>query len=167
MSRGRIKTYDEASNEFHMLIGYCIAEWASIDDQLFRIFRHCTGAKEEQAAIIYYKTPGLNVRLTMVDEIVRSVLPKNPKQTGGHDHPNMKRWKEIFCKCNKLFATRRRIAHQPVRAQETLIPTPPPNAPYYLDMNPGLDMTLQASFEIYTSQTEQMRGNGAGYRLLR
>jgi hypothetical protein len=59
-----------------MMIGYCIAEWAGIDDELFRIFQHCTGAKEQQAAIIYYRTPGLNVRLGLVDEIVRSVLPK-------------------------------------------------------------------------------------------
>jgi hypothetical protein len=59
-----------------MKIGDCIAEWAGIDDELFRIFQHCTGAKEQQAAIIYYRTPGLNVRLGLVDEIVRSVSPK-------------------------------------------------------------------------------------------
>jgi hypothetical protein len=75
MLRASTKGYDATRNEFYMMIGYCIAEWAGIDDELFRIFQHCTGAKEQQAAIIYYRTPGLNVRLGLVDEIVRSVLP--------------------------------------------------------------------------------------------
>ena len=64
------KKPDEIRDEFHMMIGYCIAEWAGIDDELFRIFQQCTGAKEKQAAIVYYRTPALNVRLGLVDEIV-------------------------------------------------------------------------------------------------
>jgi hypothetical protein len=67
---------NKTRDEFHMMIGYCIAEWAGIDDELFRIFQHCTEAKEQQAAIVYYRAPGLNVRLGLVNEIVRSVLPQ-------------------------------------------------------------------------------------------
>jgi|HubBroStandDraft_6_1064221.scaffolds.fasta_scaffold307828_1 hypothetical protein len=146
------KGYDKTRDEFHMKIGDCIAEWAGIDDELFRIFQHCTGAKEQQAAIIYYRTPGLNVRLGLVDEIVRSVLPQT--QPGGKDHPTLVRWKAINSDCNDLFGTRRRIAHQPVRAQETLVPMPRLKAPYYATTN----MMSQASFEIYMTEIEKCRG---------
>jgi hypothetical protein len=153
------KSYDQTRNEFHMMIGYCVAEWAGIDDELFRIFQHCTGVKEKQAAILYYRTPGLDSRLKMVDEIVRSVLPKKPDRAGSHDHPDVKRWKKISAQCSNLFGTRRRIAHQPVRAQETLAPAGPPPIPYLYIMDQSVNnMTMQASFEIYTSQTEMMRG---------
>ena len=27
------------ADEFHMMLGYCIAAWADVDDLLFRIFR--------------------------------------------------------------------------------------------------------------------------------
>jgi hypothetical protein len=111
---------NKTRDEFHMMIGYCIAEWAGIDDELFRIFQHCTGAKEQQTAIVYYRAPGLNVRLGLVNEIVRSVLPQT--HPAGKDHPKLARWKAINMDCEDLFATRRRIAHRPVRAQETLVP---------------------------------------------
>jgi hypothetical protein len=44
------------ADEFHMMLGYCIAAWADVDDLLFRIFRECIGP-HLQCAIIYYKTP--------------------------------------------------------------------------------------------------------------
>jgi hypothetical protein len=61
-----------------MMVGYCIAAWADVDEQLFRIFQDCVGPLE-QSAIIYYKTPGLDARFTLTNEIVRSILPKRPK----------------------------------------------------------------------------------------
>ena len=115
------KGYDVTRDEFHMMIGYCIAEWAGIDDELFRIFQHCIGAKGKQAAIVYYRTPGLNVRLGLVDEIVKSVLPQT--QSGKPKDPHLKRWKAINKNCEELFKTRRRIAHQPA---QILVPTAKP-----------------------------------------
>jgi len=58
------------SDEFHMWVGYCITAWAEVDDVLFCIFRDCVGPSE-QCAIIYYKTPGLEARFSLIDEIVR------------------------------------------------------------------------------------------------
>ena len=89
----------KAADDFHMMIGYCVAEWAKVDDELFRIFRDCVGPYE-QSAIIYYRTPTLNARLGLTDEIVQSVLPKRKKKSGGHYHPSVKAWKvaiEGFC----------------------------------------------------------------------
>jgi hypothetical protein len=50
----------------------------------------------------------------MTDEIVRSVLPKPDRKSGGHDHPSVVAWKGLKKEFSELLATRRRIAHHPV-----------------------------------------------------
>jgi hypothetical protein len=66
-------TPQRASDYFYMMVGRCIAEWAKVDDELFRIFRDCVGPYE-QCAIIYYRTPSLSVRLELTDEIIKSIF---------------------------------------------------------------------------------------------
>ena len=103
----------EKSRMFFETLGRCIAAWVTVDDELFRVFRDCLGPYE-QSAIIFYRLPGLEPRLTLTDEIVASVLPKPERKSGGHDHESMKEWKVISKQFEKLLATRRRLAHQPV-----------------------------------------------------
>src|SRR5580704_18065915 len=103
------KSGQELGDEFHAMVGYCIAEWASVDDELFQIFRHCVGPIE-QSAIIYYRTPGLKPRLDLTEELVKSVLPKRTKKSGGHD--------PAVADFEKLLGTRRRIAHQPIMVRQ-------------------------------------------------
>lgn len=107
----------ERQDEFYLLIGYCIAGWAHVDEALFQVFAQCV-SPYEQAAIIYYRTPGLDVRLKLTDELVRSLLPKRERKSGGHDHEYVKSWKEIFDTIDKLLGTRRLIAHQRVEMKQ-------------------------------------------------
>ena len=37
------ESWGELGQQFYMMIGYCIAEWASVDDELFQIFKECVG----------------------------------------------------------------------------------------------------------------------------
>jgi hypothetical protein len=104
--------HNEASAFFEAL-GRCIAEWAFVDEQLFLIFRDCIGL-HEQSAIIYYRTPGLDLRLTLTNEIVISVLPHQESKDGGHDHETVKAWREITKNFRDLLPVRRRLAHHPV-----------------------------------------------------
>jgi hypothetical protein len=69
MSNPYMERWEGNRDEFHRVMGSCIAAWAQVDDQLFRIFRSCIGPYD-QSAVIYYRTPGLDVRLALVDEIV-------------------------------------------------------------------------------------------------
>jgi hypothetical protein len=146
----------KAADEFHMMIGYCIAEWARIDEELFRLFQACLGASIRQCAIIYYRMPGINQRLDVVDELIKSVLPKH--QSGMQPHAYVKKWTAIYKRCDDLLGTRRRIAHQPVQPkyEMKLYRSPRPN---YFDQQFPAE-TLQQSFEIYVSQNEQSRGKG-------
>src|ERR1700685_4657373 len=51
MTESPPQTMQEQADEFHMMMGYCIAEWASVDDELFNIFQLCVGRKEPSAII--------------------------------------------------------------------------------------------------------------------
>jgi hypothetical protein len=103
----------EEGNKFYELLGRCISAWAIVDDELFLIFRNCLGPYE-QSAIIFYRTPGLDVRLHLTTEIVLSVLPKSEKKSGAHPHRSVKAWNRIVVDFEELLSVRRRLAHHPV-----------------------------------------------------
>ena len=145
MVKRRNNRWQELGQEFHMAIGQCIAAWARVDDELFGIFRDCVGPYE-QSAIIYYRTPGLDVRFALTDEIVRSVLPKRPKRSGAHEHPSVKAWDAARDGYQELLATRRRIAHHPVGIR---------SEPFRVGMPIGVEPP--SWFEIYVSQHERLR----------
>jgi hypothetical protein len=148
------------------MIGQCIAEWARVDDELFRIFRDCVGPYE-QCAIIYYRTPGLNVRLGLTDEIVRSVLPNRQKNSKQRDHPYVTEWKEIYKEFDSLLGIRRRIAHHPVEIKQMPMAFGFGEAGDRVgfDQGPFGDFSAQwpeSWFEIYVSQHERLRKKAAG-----
>ena len=149
------KTLQELGEEFHLMIGECVAAWAQVDDELFRIFLECLGAPAPQCAIIFYRLPGLDVRFNLTDEIVRSVLPPRARKQGGHDHPSVVAWtkaKQGSAKAKDrgyqhLLAVRRRIAHQPVGIQ---------SGPYYWNVS-FLDTPPPSWFEIRVGEFERLR----------
>lgn len=149
----------DLSSEFHMLMGYCIAEWANADQRLFEIFRDCIGPYE-QSAIIYYRTPGLELRLGLTDEIVLSVLPQRERDSGGHDHPDVARWKVLKKRFSDLLSIRRRIAHHPVSESRNML------AAYMMGVIPNNLSLLSLStgdqenswYSVYASQHERIRG---------
>jgi hypothetical protein len=146
--------WQKLGDEFHMMMGYCIAEWAQVDESLFEIFHTCVGPRE-QCAIIYYRIPGLDPRFSLTDEIVCSVLPQRDRKSGGHDHPDVKLWKETIGKYQGLLNERRRIAHHPVALR----------TPWILDIEMIGAMGLNGSalpagpshFEIYVNHNESLR----------
>jgi len=96
--------------------------------------------------------PGLDVRLGLTDEILKSVLPKPERKSGGHPHPNVIRWDSIRKEISQLLSVRRRIAHQPINAsvwEFTLA-----------DNTPQIQVS---GFEIYASVHERLRKSGSIY----
>jgi len=136
------------SDEFHMIMGYCIAAWARVDDELFRIFQDCM-ANTDQSAVIYYRTPGLDIRLKMVGEVVVTTLLPSWERPGKRD-PRVKEWNAIAKKFGDLLAVRRRIAHHPVM---------PRQEPRRFGMRFG--EAAPSWYEIYVSQHERLRDSAA------
>ncbi len=102
-------------DEFFHMIGSCIVEWSSVEDRLFFICTLCLGCTKERGAIVYYKTPTIEARRTLADELVRTVLPKRARASGGHDHVDLVAWTDLFQRIRKLLEVRNKIAHHPVR----------------------------------------------------
>jgi hypothetical protein len=164
MAEGQSKRSRNIGDEFHMMVGYCIAEWAKVDNELFLIFRDCVGPYE-QSAIIYYKTPGLDARFSLTDEIVRSVLPKPARKSGGHQHHSVKAWGTAIKGYQELLAARRRIAHHPVaiRMQPLVFSS------VFNSATLG-SVTISGApswYEIYVNQHERLRGKSSDLPALR
>jgi hypothetical protein len=107
------KTLQEIGDEFHMMMGYCIAEWSKVENAVYKLCQYCIGYPEH-TAIIYLRTPTLDSRLKLVDELVRLELPKKKKKNGGHDHKDVELWSKLIADVGKLLKARNMIAHQPV-----------------------------------------------------
>lgn len=161
MSSGQSKSWQELGDEFHSMVGVCITEWANVDNELFRIFQKCVGPYD-QCAIIYYRTPGLDARLNLTDEIVLSVLPPKDRESGGHDHPDVKAWKTAREGFTQLLSIRRRIAHHPVQIRtESVASGSVLGAGVVGQIVFGQPSTPPPSwFELYESAHEGRRGRG-------
>jgi hypothetical protein len=140
------KRLQDEFDEFYRMMGQCIAEWAKVDDELFRIFHACLGPLR-QSAIIYYRTPGLDLRFGLTEELVLSILPK--RQSGSHKHDDVKAWKGATTGHDSLLSVRRRIAHQAVTPKEAIT--------VRRSAGGGVEAVPISWFEIYASQNELMR----------
>jgi hypothetical protein len=149
-------TLQSLSDEFHMMMGYCIAEWAAVDQELFKIFHLCVG-RLTPSAIVYYRMSGLNPRMDATDEIVKSMLQPEPKKSGAHDSPDVEAWKAALGDGRRLLEDRRRIAHHPTGMRFK-------GANFDFASDPNLvRLKLQelTGFEIYVSYTERRRPKSA------
>jgi hypothetical protein len=130
----------EMGDEFYLLMGNCISGWATVEEYLFKVCWACLGCSKQQAAIVYYRTPTIEARRQLADELVKTVLPRKTPPSGGHDHEDVKVWNAIQKEIEELLPTRNRIAHQP--------------------MGPHMEFDSDARelwFEIYMSDHEQAR----------
>jgi hypothetical protein len=106
---------------FHQL-GVAITEWAFVDEELFHICADILRAPHQQhVAIIYYRTPGLDIRVKLVVELMSTLFP--PRKSGEHPEPPEKLWKEITGAISAELPIRRQLAHSPTY---TIAKTDPP-----------------------------------------
>lgn len=99
-------------------IGRCITAWSFVEEKLFEICFATLKAPKRQAAIVYYRTPSIEARLALVDELVKAVLP--PKESGEHSSPAEREWDRIVKEIRALLPERNALAHFPLK--ETFLP---------------------------------------------
>lgn len=102
-------------DEFYKLLGLCISRWSYTEEVLFSICQYILQTREDFAAIIYYRTPTLDSRLSLTDELLRAFLPKSEKKNGGHPHKLLTEWLKIRNKIRDLLPLRNSLAHHQVR----------------------------------------------------
>jgi hypothetical protein len=134
-----------------MWIGHCINAWAKVEEQLLAICWHSLRALKTQAAIVYYRTPSLDARVSLTDELVKSVLPKPERKRGGHPHESVRQWNSLEAEVKSGLSIRRRIVHHPVRTNEASFP--------FEDNDSFKGESFSLSWcELYVSEHENARG---------
>jgi hypothetical protein len=95
----------------YLMIGRCISEWANIEETLFDIFCLILSIETELAAIIFYKTPTLDSRRTLMTELIEARFPTSP---GKPPHRLLKEWRGISGEVETLVPYRNLMAHHPI-----------------------------------------------------
>lgn len=142
---------EQRRNEFYQLIGKCIKEWATVEQKLFELCVFALKAPRRQAAIVYYKSPTIDTRLNLTDELVRAILPKKERPDGGKDHKWVTTWSKLYNDVKDMLPERNLLAHSPVREVEAV---------KYLSSLATKERikTLASWTEIVASEGEKLRG---------
>jgi hypothetical protein len=107
---------DSLFPQFMAMVGYCITDWALVEEELFGILHDVLGVSDERAAIIYLRTPTIEGRLSLINEIVPTTFPKTEPKNGRHQHKDLDMRDSILKEIRSLLSTRNRLAHSPVNA---------------------------------------------------
>ena len=97
----------ESEARFYEMAGRCIAAWAKVDDEAFRIFHACVGGRLKPCAVLYFGWAGISTRLNSTTKMVRATTSA----------AGLAAWKETIKNLEALSAVRNRIAHQHVASR--------------------------------------------------
>jgi hypothetical protein len=137
---------DAKAEAFYRWIGVCIKEWADVEAELFKLCGFALKADRRQVATVFYRTPTIDSRLMLVDELLLNLLPQREKNSG-RAHPDVTRWIKLRTTVKALLPVRNFLAHAPV---ETRI---------FLRFGYEDKVTASQSWlQVATSANERLRG---------
>jgi hypothetical protein len=137
----------EVSQEFYNAVGMAITEWANIDAELFHVCAAILKTAQHHVAIIYYRTPTLDTRLTLTDDLARSLFPK--LKSGEHATAPEKAWSALRTDIKGELPIRNQLAHSPAA----------PNVEFGERNKAGYPVSItDVWFASFTSATEKLRG---------
>lgn len=147
----------EIADRFFRLVGRAITDWANIEEELFHICGTVLNAKPQHVAIVYYRTPTLDGRISLVDELVRSLFPS--RKTGEHATREELMWEKVMKILRDEKAIRRQLAHSPVSGFIATDPasTSLPNTPKS-QIGRAQIIVTDIWLASYVSHTERLRG---------
>ena len=148
MNEAPVSQSPKIREKFYQQVGQCITTWAWIEDSLFSLCHVALGCHKERAAVVFGRTPTLETRLALTDELMRSVFPKEGRKNGGHDPQIIKEWAEIQQKLLKLAPVRNAMAHRPVTEVVRLLTAQRQDIYKYLDsLEIGEGLTFHVGVE--------------------
>lgn len=125
-------------------IGRCIARWGYVDNALFYICAWAMRCDEEVAAVVYYRTPSLDARISLVNDLMEARFIPGGLKSGQHPPPLLKAWRGLKQRLEeKEF--RNFIAHNHTVTLSTALNEAASRYPYF-------SMTDQAMFGARVAQ---------------
>lgn len=103
---------EEDERKFYAALGKAITSWADLEEVLFAITLSILGCTRERAAIVFYRTPTIDSRVTLTSDLIHSFFPRH--EPGEQPDLRVKRWKEIQGEIKDNLSVRNRLAHHPV-----------------------------------------------------
>lgn len=141
-------------------LGRCITIWAFVEEKLFDLCLMTLKAPKKQTAIVYYRTPTIDSRLALVEELIAAVLPiKNP---GEHSTPTEIEWDKVAKEFRLLLPERNAMAHFPMK--EIFLPIdnyqaiarPDYRQPSKFSMRPHKNERLRKEPKIQSMEAEKL-----------
>lgn len=144
--------------EFFQRVGQCITQWSEIENELFRLCHLSLRCTLRRAAIVYYRTPSIEGRIALTDELIKSLLPQRDKIDGGHDHPSVKEWNNIISEIRSLLPQRNMIAHSPIQpVQINIMKFDPPYSRRFRKVREEYMVeSYRSKAEIYRGKAKQI-----------
>ena len=143
--------------DFFKWVGICIKEWAYIEKVIFDLCSYVLKADRKHVAIIYYRTPTLEGRLALTNDLLQSIFPK---KAGEHDNPKLVIWTKIFKEIRNLAPARNVLAHSPIRYKVSI------KAQIDKTGQPAKVINQESWIEIATSENERLKtGEDKSYRV--
>ena len=99
---------------FMALLGTCITEWAWIEEQVYEICQLILGTEPEHTSILFYRTPTLESRIALADELMGTIFPK--PESGEHSDPDAAVWRKLLLDIRAEMPVRNQLAHSPATA---------------------------------------------------
>jgi hypothetical protein len=133
-----------SGGQFYALIGYCINQWAYVDQTLADFCHHALGSDLKRSFVVYYYQNGFGSRLNLVSKLLST-------HELSDEHAQI--WKRLRDKLQELAGFRNAIAHSPVRSvsETRLVEDGGQNEgePRYIS---------QSWWEVYSEQNEVLTG---------
>jgi len=104
----------EDRDEFMALLGTCITEWAWIEEEVYQVCHRVLGTVSEHTSIIYYRTPTLEARLNLANELMATIFPK--PENGKHPDSDSLVWSKLLGEIKDAMPVRNQLAHSPTGA---------------------------------------------------
>jgi hypothetical protein len=110
-----LTSIDPERDEHLLEIGRAITGWAAIQDELYSIVRTVRGCAPQHASIVFYRTPSIEARITLTDDLLKTIFPQPSEKPGSKAHPGYATWADIQKELREEVPIRNRLAHHPVR----------------------------------------------------
>ena len=113
MAKKPIMTMTEEAQKFYAALGQCITMWSHIEGRLFLVCNLCLRSDEAIAAIVFFRTPSLEARISLSNDLVTQRLQPEPLRSGQHPPKLLKLWSKVHAELKQNIFFRNYIAHQP------------------------------------------------------
>ena len=89
---------------------------------MFEICDWALNTERSVAAIVFFRTPSIDARLTLVSDLLKRTLPAEKRDPKIHKHPtNLEIWTKLEKRIRSHLEFRNMLAHQPVAVNYTAL----------------------------------------------